>query len=206
MNPERLRQIQKVFHLALECEPSKRAAFVAQACGDESSLRRAVESLLQHHEQAESFIESPATMVVTLVENDSGASLIGQSIGHYEILDELGAGGMGEVFLAQDATLGRRVALKLLPALYTNDADRLQRFEQEARTASALNHPNIITIYEVGQVDSKHFIAAEYLEGATLRSYLKTTQVKTSGALDIALQVASALAAAHAKGIVHRGI
>ena len=113
---------------------------------------------------------------------------------------------MGEVYLAQDTSLGRKVALKLLPALYTQDTDRLRRFEQEARTASALNHPNIVTIYEIGHADSNHFIATEYLEGATLRSHLATSKIKAIDALDIALQMASALAAAHAKGIVHRDI
>ena len=206
MNPERLQKIENVFHSALEYEPEKRCSFLAQACGEDESLRRAVESLLTHHDQAGSFIESPAKMVATIIEDGKGESLVGQSIGRYEVLELLGVGGMGEVFLAQDTTLGRRVALKLLPSLYTNDPDRLRRFEQEARTASALNHPNIITIYEVGEAESKHFIATEYLEGATLRSYLATTPVGTSEALDIAMQVASALAAAHAKGIVHRDI
>ena len=207
MTPERLQQIENLFHLALAREPAERASFVAQACGDDDSLRRAVESLLAHHERAGTFIESPATIVAAdIFEDEKVGSLVGQSIGHYEVLELLGAGGMGEVYLAQDTSLGRRVALKLLPALYTKDEDRLRRFEQEARTASALNHPNIVTIYEIGHTDATHFIATEYIEGATLRSHLVTTGMKASEALDIAVQVASALAAAHAKGIVHRDI
>lgn len=206
MNPEHLQQIQNLFHSALKREPAERAAFLRVECGDDDSLRRSVESLLAHHEQAENFIESPAPIPVSILEDRKAESLVGQSLGHYEIIELLGAGGMGEVYLAQDTTLGRKVALKLLPTLYTQDADRLRRFEQEARTASALNHPNIITIYEVGHTDANHFIATEYLEGATLRSHLATTQIEASEALDIAVQVASALAAAHAKGIVHRDI
>jgi serine/threonine protein kinase/Tol biopolymer transport system component len=130
----------------------------------------------------------------------------GKIIAHYRIERLLGEGGMGTVYLAQDTSLGRKVALKLLPALYTQDADRLRRFEQEARTASALNHPNIVTIYEIGHADSTHFIATEYLDGATLRAYLATMPVQSSEVLDIAVQVASALGAAHAKGAVHRDI
>jgi eukaryotic-like serine/threonine-protein kinase len=206
MNPERLQQIEKLFHSALKREPAERAAFLVVECGDDDSLRRAVESLLAHHEQAESFIESPATVAASIFENGKDDVLAGQSIGRYKILELLGAGGMGEVYLAHDISLGRKVALKLLPALYTQDADRLSRFEQEARTASALSHPNIITIYEIGQVDGYHYIATEYLEGATLRAHLTTTRIKASEALDISVQVASALAAAHAKGIVHRDI
>jgi serine/threonine protein kinase/Tol biopolymer transport system component len=206
MNPERLQRIEKLFHSALKREPAERAAFLVVECGDDDSLRRAVESLLAHHEQAESFIESPATVAASIFEYRKDDVLAGQSIGRYKILELLGAGGMGEVYLAHDISLGRKVALKLLPALYTQDADRLSRFEQEARTASALSHPNIITIYEIGQVDGYHFIATEYLEGATLRAHLTTTRIKSSEALDMAVQVTSALAAAHAKGIVHRDI
>ena len=207
MNPDRLQQIEKLFHSALKHEPAERAAFLRVECGDDDSLRRAVESLLAHHEQAKSFIELPATIAAAgIFDDERGGSLIGQVIERYEVLALIGAGGMGEVYLAQDRSLGRRVALKLLPSLYTQDADRLSRFEQEARTASALNHPNIITIYEIGHADSKHFIATEYLEGATLRSHLTTTRIEASEALDIAVQVASALAAAHAKGVVHRDI
>jgi len=206
MNPERLQQIEKLFHSALKREPAERATFLVVECGDDDSLRRAVESLLAHHEQAESFIESPATVAASIFEDGKGDVLAGQSIGRYKILELLGAGGMGEVYLAHDISLGRKVALKLLPALYTQDADRLSRFEQEARTASALSHPNIITIYEIGQVAGYHYIATEYLDGATLRAHLTTTRIKANEALDISVQVASALAAAHAKGIVHRDI
>src|SRR2546427_10328842 len=127
-------------------------------------------------------------------------------ISHYRILEKLGAGGMGEVYLAQDTRLGRKVALKLLPPFFTTDDERLRRFQQEARAASALNHPNILTIYEIGQIDSRHFIATEFIEGETLRQRMAQTQIKIVDALDAAAQVASALAVAHHAGIAHRDI
>jgi serine/threonine protein kinase/Flp pilus assembly protein TadD len=130
----------------------------------------------------------------------------GKQLGPYEILSPLGKGGMGEVYLARDIRLKRKVALKLLPAAFTQDEDRVRRFEQEAQAASALNHPNIITIYEIGEVDGTHFIATEFIEGQTLRQQMTSTQMKLAVALDLATQVASALAAAHAAGIVHRDI
>jgi Tol biopolymer transport system component/tRNA A-37 threonylcarbamoyl transferase component Bud32 len=133
--------------------------------------------------------------------------MIGQSISHYRILKKLGAGGMGEVYLAEDTTLQRRVALKLLSHQHTQDEERLRRFRQEARAASALNHPNILTIHEVGEADGHHFIATEFIDGETLRASLRRTgRMKAGEALALAAQVASALAAAHEAGIVHRDI
>ncbi len=127
-------------------------------------------------------------------------------ISHYRILDKLGSGGMGEVYLAEDARLGRKLALKILPAEFTQDSDRLARFEQEARAASALNHPNIITIYEVGEHEGAHFIATEYIEGRTLRQLMPATGMPLGEALEIAIQIAGALQAAHEAGITHRDI
>src|SRR5262249_41271523 len=138
--------------------------------------------------------------------DDHAISLVGRSINSYKILSKLGSGGMGEVFLAQDARLDRKVALKLLPETFTNNEDRRCRFQQEARTASALNHPNIITIFEIGREDSIHYIAAEYIEGETLRDHLSSNSLRLGQVLDVAIQVASALSAAHQAGIVHRDI
>src|SRR5438132_12524626 len=133
-------------------------------------------------------------------------SLAGRSFGPYEILSQLGAGGMGNVYLAQDGRLGRKVALKLLPSHFTSDADRLRRFQQEARAASALNHPNILTIHEIGEMNSHHFIATEFVEGDTLRQRMLRAPMPIGELLGIATQIASALTAAHQTGIVHRDI
>ena len=130
----------------------------------------------------------------------------GARLNHYQILSLLGAGGMGEVYLAQDLRLGRKVALKFLPSRFTKDDERLRRFEQEAQAASALNHPNIITIYEVGKADDVHFIATEFIEGTTLRKRISGARLRTDEVLDVAIQIASALVAAHSAGIVHRDI
>src|SRR5882762_4530783 len=129
-----------------------------------------------------------------------------EKISHYRILEKLGAGGMGEVYLAEDTKLGRRVALKILGEEYTTNRDRLNRFEQEASAASALNHPNILTIHEVGSDDGKHFIATEYIDGTTLRRKVSGPPMDVAEILDIAVQVASALEEAHAAGIIHRDI
>ena len=133
-------------------------------------------------------------------------SMIGKTLSHYQVTEKLGKGGMGEVYLAQDTHLRRKVALKLLPAQFTKDEDRLHRFEQEAYAASALNHPNILTIYEIGRVDELRFIATEFIDGQTLRQRMAQEKMSLRDMLDITIQIASALAAAHATGIVHRDI
>src|SRR3989449_4168855 len=130
----------------------------------------------------------------------------GTNIGHYKVIETLGAGGMGEVYLARDTRLGRKIALKFLSAEFTKDEERVRRFQQEARAASALNHPNLITIFEIGQVESVHFIATEFIEGVTLRQRIAPSRMPTSEIFEVAIQVASALAAAHAAGITHRDI
>jgi serine/threonine protein kinase len=128
------------------------------------------------------------------------------NLAHFKILEMLGAGGMGEVYLAEDMKLERRVALKILPENLADDAERMRRFVQEAKAASALNHPNIITIYEIGETDDTHFIATEYIEGETLHSRLKSEPMNLKSVLDITIQIASALQAAHSAGIIHRDI
>jgi serine/threonine protein kinase/Tfp pilus assembly protein PilF len=207
MTPARWEQIKGLFHATLEREPAQRPTFLARACADDGLLRLEVESLLASHEQAESFIEMPASDVAAeLLAEESPGLLAGQMLGHFRIADVLATGGMGEVYLADDMRLGRKVALKLLPPQFTINADRVRRFEQEARAASALNHPNIVTIHEIGHTDSHHFIATEFVDGETLREHMSNVQMKLDEVLDIATQIASALAAAHAAGIVHRDI
>jgi eukaryotic-like serine/threonine-protein kinase len=206
MTPERWQQITDIFEAALQKDTGARAAYVNEACADDGELRREVMAMLASHDQASRFIEEPAAAVAArLVTNAGGDSLIGKPIAHYKVLSLLGRGGMGEVYLAEDTRLGRRVALKLLPHEFASDAQRLARFRQEARAASALSHPNIVTIHEIGEADSLHFMTTEFVDGQSLRQYLSKT-IELTTALDIAAQVASALAVAHEAGIVHRDI
>ena len=207
MTPERLQQIEEIFHSALALEPGRRADFLARVCDGDDALRGEVESLLRSHGRGESFIEQPAADIAAeLLAGGRPGLEPGRRLGHYEIKGLLGEGGMGEVYLAEDARLGRPVALKLLPPQFMTDADRTHRFEREARAASALNHPNIVTIHEIGQAGPLHFIATEFVDGETLRERMTTTRMSICEVLDVAAQVASALQAAHEAGIVHRDI
>src|SRR5262245_44939483 len=209
MTPERWRQVDQLLQDALDLGPAERAAFLAEACGGDDELRREVASLIGFHERAESFIETPPAEVAAdwLAMKELSA---GQTIGHYHVARRIGRGGMGEVYLARDARLERQVALKLLPTRFTEDAERVQRFRQEARAVSALNHPNIITIHEIGEVKTAagalYFIATEFIEGRTLREMIRDGGMKPGEALEVAIQAAGALSAAHAAGITHRDI
>lgn len=207
MQPERWQQIEQLFHLALEQKPDQRGGFLEHACSGDELLRSEVEALISSHEQAQDFIETPASdLAAELLAKGHTGLAVGQSVGGYEIVSVLGVGGMGEVYLAKDPRLGRHVALKLLPAQFTINADRLRRFEQEARAVSVLNHPNIVTIHEIGRDNSSQFIVTEFVEGQTLRQRMAETAITLRLALDVSIQVSSALEAAHAAGIVHRDI
>lgn len=207
MTPERWQQVKEIFQSALERAPGERSAFLANACGGDESLRKEVESLIAAHEKDGSFIDSPAYQgAAEMLEGDQELKA-GQTIGHYEILSTLGKGGMGEVYLAQDTKLSRKIALKVLPGAFTQDQERLRRFEQEARATSALNHPNILTIFEIGEADGRHYIATEFIEGETLGQRIAVgPPLKLRETLDIAEQLTSALSAAHGAGIVHRDV
>jgi Tol biopolymer transport system component/serine/threonine protein kinase len=207
MTPERWQQLKQIFQSALERNPAERSAFLSRACANDPALRSEVESLIASHDQAGESIEAMAVEAAAeMLSADQTGSIVGKQIGHYQVLSLIGRGGMGEVFLAQDASLGRKVALKLLRADFTGDEGRLRRFRQEARAASALNHPNILTIHEIGQDDTLHFMATEYVEGETLRQHISRAPMTLGQALDVAVQVASALSAAHQAGIIHRDI
>ncbi len=216
MQPERWQKISGIFKSALALEPAERSGYVAAECGADESLRREVERLIESYHQAdkENFIEFLAVADVSplLVSEDSEVEVTrdrlesGQQISHYRIIRKLGVGGMGEVYLAEDMRLDRTVALKILPAEVASDKRRMQRFKQEAKLASSLNQPNILTIFEFADLDSLHFIASEYVDGTTLRDYLSTTQVKLPEMIDLSTQVVAALDAAHEAGIVHRDI
>lgn len=207
MTSERLQQIEELYHFALEKDSAERMAFLNESCKGDEELRQEVESLLASQAEAGDFIEEPVHEVAArLIADNQKRSMVGRVIGHYEIIELLGAGGMGEVYLARDKTLVRKVALKLLPDYFTRDDARVRRFQQEARAASGLNHPNILTIYEINEVDGQHFIATEFIDGQTLRERRAQTRMKLSEALEIAIQVAGALVAANAAGITHRDI
>jgi eukaryotic-like serine/threonine-protein kinase len=207
MTPARLERIEEIFCAALDQEPDKVAQFLDTACEGDELLRRKVESLLTSYQRSGNFIETPVVGPATkIIENGQADLLVGQTFGHYKISERIGTGGMGEVYLATDITAGRKAALKLLPMRFTGDAERLKRFQQEAHAVVGLNHPNILTVYEVGEDHSIHYIASELIEGETLRQRLTRGRMQLSEAVDIAIQVASALAAAHQAGIVHRDI
>src|SRR5438445_8886579 len=207
MTPARFQTIEQIFLAALEQEPDQVAAFLDTACEGDEALRREVEALLASDRRASQFIErSTVGLATKIIENRQAKLLIGQTIGHYKISESIGTGGMGEVYLATDITAGRKAALKLLPMRFTGDAERLKRFQQEAHAVVALNHPNILTVYEIGEDHSTHYIASELIEGDTLRQRLLRGRMEFSEAVDVAIQVYSALAAAHEAGIVHRDI
>ena len=203
MNPQRLEEIDQIFQSALDLAPENRAVFLDRQCGADAELRAEVESLLNAHDKAGGFIQDSAS--------DVAASLLEKNrrppaqVGQYTIKDVLGVGGMAEVYLATDR-LGRQVALKLLVPRGEKDQQRLARFQQEARTLLALNHPNIVTIYDIGETDGTYYIASELIEGQSLRQRLAAGELDLAGVLEILIQVTTALTAAHEKGIVHRDI
>ncbi len=174
MTPERWQKVEEVLQAALDCPEGERAALLAEVCAGDHELRKEATSLIQAHEQAGDFLEQPALShdAHVLLTNDS-LDRVGDEIGPYKIVSRLGRGGMGDVYLAHDRRLGRQVALKVLPPYFVADEARLRRFQTEARAASALNHTNILTIYEVGHSEEVHFIAAEYIEGQTIRELIE---------------------------------
>jgi eukaryotic-like serine/threonine-protein kinase len=207
MTPARFQTIEEIFLAALEQEPDQVGAFLDRACDGDAVLRREVEALLASDQRAGRFIEKSAVGLATkVIQNQEADSFVGQTIDHYKISESIGTGGMGEVYLAIDIVAGRKAALKLLPLRFTGDAARLKRFQQEAHAVVALNHPNILTVYEIGEDHSIHYIASELIEGETLRQRLTRGPMQLSEAVDVAIQVASALAAAHQARIVHRDI
>jgi serine/threonine protein kinase/Tol biopolymer transport system component len=207
MKTERYQQIDQIFQAALAEDPTKRAAFLDDACAGDEVLRREVESLITSDNRGLSFIDDPAfDVAANLFASYEPELAAGDRVDRYEILSLLGSGGMGEVYLAHDEKLDRKIALKLLPSDFTANQEHLRRFQLEARAASALNHPNIITIYEVESVDGRNFIATEFVDGQTLRQLLRESRLTISESLEIAIQICSALSAAHQAGIVHRDI
>jgi serine/threonine protein kinase/Tol biopolymer transport system component len=208
MSTDRWQTIKKIFEDALELPAEERPAFLNRVCAGQPEDRAEVESLLSSLDEADDFLDRPAMgEVADLIAGKPATFAEGQQLGQYRVERSIGAGGMGEIYLATDERLDRQVALKLLPAKFGSDADRARRFTQEARAASALNHPNIITIYEIDETESHQlFIATEYIQGQTLRQYLGTKTPTLREIIEIAVQIANALSAAHTAGIVHRDI
>jgi serine/threonine protein kinase/Tol biopolymer transport system component len=209
MDSARWKQVGRLLQAALERPPGRRAEFLRQACAGDTELEREVQSLLASQQEAGSFLEAPAMEVAAramVLKPEDSTSFAGQTISHYRIIQKLGEGGMGVVWKARDTRLDRFVALKLLPAARMSDSDRKRRFVQEAKTVSALNHPHIITIYDIDHADGADFIAMEFVPGKALLHSIPRKGLRLDEALRYAIEVADALAAAHAAGIVHRDL
>ncbi len=208
---DRWQRIKEIFQSAQEKTPTERLEFLNEVCGDDKSIREEVEALLTADDSNEDFLSAPAyefaAGMLSDEEPDASEFANGQRVGRYTILCPLGTGGMGQIYLAQDDQLGRKIALKMIARAFATDTRRVLRFQQEARAASALNHPNVCVIHEIGVTENnRHFIAMEHIQGITLRDKLTREQITPLDALHIARQVADALGAAHAAGIVHRDI
>ena len=207
MSPERWKQIDRLLDTVLELAPDKRAAFLEEACSGDGELQKEIEAFLASDERARSFIEAPAFQAAAeLIAKTHSALSPGQTIGRYSILSAIGTGGMGEVYRALDPGIGREVAIKLLPAHFSEDEERLRRFEQEARAAGMLNHPNILAIYDVGRENGSPYLVTELLQGQTLRQRLDAGTIPVHKAIDFAHQIAQGLSSAHEKGIIHRDL
>ena len=211
MKPEVWRRVEEICQQALELDEDRRTEFLQSACGSDVELRREVESLLAHEKKAQHFIETPAVEVAGKIlanhaPKKTWKNLIGTTVSHYRVIEKLGGGGMGVVYKAEDIDLGRFVALKFLPDDVAHDHQALSRFQREAKAASALNHPNIVTIYELGHLNGTHYIAMELICGETLRTLLASGPVPYRKAIAIATQIADALAQAHRTGLVHRDL
>jgi serine/threonine protein kinase/Flp pilus assembly protein TadD len=208
MEREKWQAVKEILYSALQRTPAERGNFLVEACKGDEVLRRELDSLLASHNEAQDFMDRPAIgeMADVILEAGNNRLGAGQRVANYKVISEVGAGGQGVVYKAVDTKLGRTVALKLLPPELTLDSNRLKRFQQEARTVAGLNHPNILTIYQIGADNSVEYIASELIEGETLRQRLSRGQIQLSETVEIAMQVAGALAVAHAAAIVHRDV
>ena len=200
----RLRNIETIYNDALALQPGERAAFLDRVCGDDSDLRREVESLLAYAPQAETYMATPALQhAAESLALDGKGTLVARTLGRYQLLSLVGQGGMAEVYCGVDSRLNRLVAVKVLPAYMASDRERVQRFEQEARAVAALNHPGVCTLHDVGNEDGVHYLVFEYLAGEPLSERLLKGAVPFPEALEYAIQIADAVACAHEQEIIH---
>ena len=208
MDPQRLRKIEEIYHAALELPPAERESFIKESCGEDEELRRELETLLAVKRSSNNFFDTPPLSLAAEMfsQKDRHANLAGKEISHYKIIRLLGAGGMGEVYLAEDTKLHRQIALKVLTSQFETDVERIKRFKKEARAVSALNHPNIITIYSIEETETGSFIATEFIDGQTLRERIAEKPLSWQDAVKIAIQITGALKTAHSVGIIHRDI
>jgi Tol biopolymer transport system component len=207
MKPDRWQEIEQLYHAALERREGERAAFLEQACAGDDTLRQEVESLLSQPSHAGQFLETPAVeMAARKLAENQAQSLVGHQLGSYKVLSLLGAGGMGEVYEAQDTKLGRNVAIKILPSTFIHDPERLSRFQREAKLLAALNHPNIATIHGLEESGGMHYLVMELVAGQTLAERIRKGALPLEEALNVAKQIAEALEAAHEKGVIHRDL
>src|ERR1700756_4285879 len=211
MQAERWKKIESIFQKALEHDESHRAAVIEDSCAGDKSLRREVESLLAHHQNAGDFIEAPAfesseTDKSEVRDQAPVALQPGMRLGEFEIQKLIGSGGMGGVYRPRDTRLGRDVAIKVLPSYVSTDTERLRRFEQEAKAAAALNHPNILAVHQLGNYQGVPYLVSELLEGKTLTEHIRRGPLPLRKAISYGVQIARGLAAAHEKGIVHRDL
>ncbi|HJZ13439.1 MAG TPA: serine/threonine-protein kinase, partial [Acidobacteriota bacterium] len=207
MNPEHWKELDRLLDAAFDLPAEERAAFLDEACGADDDLRKEIEALLASDERARSFIEAPALQAAAEALASLGRRLTpGECIGPYRVAKLLGAGGMGEVYAAEDTRLKRKVAIKLLPAHLSENPESRRRLEREARTISSLSHPNICSLYDIGHHQGIDYLVMEYIEGNSLSALIQKGPIPVKGLLNLAIGIADGLAAAHRAGVIHRDL